>query len=238
MKGGQIIHHVDASWNETWTGSDQIRNYKFDGDRLSLATAPSPKFRDASSSSRSRRAALLSLCRVWQSPRSPDCETRPGRQAWNPAATGIGRIDGVAKVTGAKLYASDAPPTSRTGRRAHRMPCSFGLRTRGVAGDLQFDRRVGAGLPGQFGKRNADVRCQIWIAVPDRKWLCPDYFEARHTSGICGVPKARASPATVESGEPANSNRPCHPIPPVSPSCRLSYRSKLSRPRPNHSSGH
>jgi hypothetical protein len=42
MKGGQIIHRVDASWNETWTGSDQIRNYKFDGDRLSLATAPSP----------------------------------------------------------------------------------------------------------------------------------------------------------------------------------------------------
>src|SRR5919204_6070646 len=34
-------------------------------------------------------------------------ETLPGRQAWNPAATGVGRIDGVAKVTGAKLYASD-----------------------------------------------------------------------------------------------------------------------------------
>jgi CO/xanthine dehydrogenase Mo-binding subunit len=34
-------------------------------------------------------------------------ETLPGRQRWNPAATGIGRIDGVAKVTGAKLYASD-----------------------------------------------------------------------------------------------------------------------------------
>src|SRR4030081_1615280 len=34
-------------------------------------------------------------------------ETLPGRQGWNPAATGIGRIDGVAKVTGAKLYASD-----------------------------------------------------------------------------------------------------------------------------------
>src|SRR3954470_6349096 len=31
----------------------------------------------------------------------------PGRQKWNPAATGRGRIDGVAKVTGAKLYASD-----------------------------------------------------------------------------------------------------------------------------------
>src|SRR5258706_696600 len=34
-------------------------------------------------------------------------ETLPGRQSWNPAATGVGRIDGVAKVTGAKLYASD-----------------------------------------------------------------------------------------------------------------------------------
>src|SRR6202022_1987024 len=34
-------------------------------------------------------------------------ETLPGRQGWNPAATGVGRIDGVSKVTGAKLYASD-----------------------------------------------------------------------------------------------------------------------------------
>jgi hypothetical protein len=42
IKGSQIIHHVDASWNQTWTGTDQIRNYRFDGDRLSLATAPSP----------------------------------------------------------------------------------------------------------------------------------------------------------------------------------------------------
>jgi CO/xanthine dehydrogenase Mo-binding subunit len=31
----------------------------------------------------------------------------PGRQNWNPAADGHGRIDGVAKVTGTKLYASD-----------------------------------------------------------------------------------------------------------------------------------
>src|SRR5882757_889811 len=34
-------------------------------------------------------------------------ETLPGRQGWNPAAAGMGRIDGVAKATGAKLYASD-----------------------------------------------------------------------------------------------------------------------------------
>ncbi len=34
-------------------------------------------------------------------------ETLPGRTGWNPAAVGRGRIDGVAKVTGAKLYAAD-----------------------------------------------------------------------------------------------------------------------------------
>src|SRR5207302_7895937 len=34
-------------------------------------------------------------------------ETLPGRGHWNPAAAGMGRIDGVPKVAGAKLYASD-----------------------------------------------------------------------------------------------------------------------------------
>lgn len=34
-------------------------------------------------------------------------ETLPGPEGWNPAAGGKGRIDGVAKVTGSKLYASD-----------------------------------------------------------------------------------------------------------------------------------
>jgi CO/xanthine dehydrogenase Mo-binding subunit len=34
-------------------------------------------------------------------------EILPGRQNWNPAANGVGRVDGVPKVTGAKLYASD-----------------------------------------------------------------------------------------------------------------------------------
>ncbi len=34
-------------------------------------------------------------------------ETLPGRQKFNPATTGAGRIDAVPKVTGAKLYAAD-----------------------------------------------------------------------------------------------------------------------------------
>jgi hypothetical protein len=42
-------------------------------------------------------------------------ETLPGRKSWNPAATGAGRIDGPAKVTGAKLYASDFRATDLPG---------------------------------------------------------------------------------------------------------------------------
>jgi CO/xanthine dehydrogenase Mo-binding subunit len=34
-------------------------------------------------------------------------ETLPGRGGWNPAVGGAGRIDGIVKVTGAKLYPSD-----------------------------------------------------------------------------------------------------------------------------------
>ena len=52
---------------------------------------------------------VLSLSRLgWaEEPGFNARETLPGRGRWNPAATGVGRIDGVVKVTGAKLYASD-----------------------------------------------------------------------------------------------------------------------------------
>jgi len=36
----KIVHHIDASWNEAWTGSDQIRFYKVDGDTLTIRGAP------------------------------------------------------------------------------------------------------------------------------------------------------------------------------------------------------
>src|SRR5499427_190316 len=52
-------------------------------------------------------ALSLSRLALAQEPDFAARETLPGRQAWNPAATGVGRIDGVPKVTGAKLYASD-----------------------------------------------------------------------------------------------------------------------------------
>jgi CO/xanthine dehydrogenase Mo-binding subunit len=51
----------------------------------------------------------LSLSRLAQAdePVFATRETLPGRGVWNPAAARKGRIDGVAKITGAKLYASD-----------------------------------------------------------------------------------------------------------------------------------
>jgi CO/xanthine dehydrogenase Mo-binding subunit len=51
----------------------------------------------------------LSLSRLGSAQEAgfPARATLPGRQGWNPAADGAGRVDGVAKVTGAKLYASD-----------------------------------------------------------------------------------------------------------------------------------
>jgi CO/xanthine dehydrogenase Mo-binding subunit len=52
-------------------------------------------------------ALSLSRLALAEEPGFAARETLPGRQAWNPAATGVGRIDGVVKVTGAKLYASD-----------------------------------------------------------------------------------------------------------------------------------
>jgi hypothetical protein len=39
LEGGKVIHHVDISWNEAWTGTDQIRFYKLDGNTLTITTA-------------------------------------------------------------------------------------------------------------------------------------------------------------------------------------------------------
>ena len=38
VKGDVVTHHVDISWNESWTGSDQVRHVKLAGKRLSIAT--------------------------------------------------------------------------------------------------------------------------------------------------------------------------------------------------------
>jgi hypothetical protein len=41
--GGEVIHHVDISWNEVWTGTDQIRAFEMNGNILTLtACIPDP----------------------------------------------------------------------------------------------------------------------------------------------------------------------------------------------------
>lgn len=35
----KVTHHVDISWNEAWTGTDQIRFYELDGNTLTITSA-------------------------------------------------------------------------------------------------------------------------------------------------------------------------------------------------------
>src|SRR5258708_19676623 len=76
-------------------------------------------------------------------------ETLPGRRSWNPAANGAGRIDGVAKVTGAKLYASDFRAADLPGwpsKTAHAILVRAGDATHVYTG-IDLARFTGASKP-------------------------------------------------------------------------------------------
>ena len=40
VEGDKVIHAVDVSWNEAWTGTRQVRYFKVEGDELTIETAP------------------------------------------------------------------------------------------------------------------------------------------------------------------------------------------------------
>ncbi len=46
--GKTVVHHIDLSWNEVWSGMKQIRQVKREDDRLVYTTAPSPSPVDGS----------------------------------------------------------------------------------------------------------------------------------------------------------------------------------------------
>ena len=46
--GKTMEHHPDASWNEVWNGTTQIRDVKREGDRLIGVTKPGPNPLDGS----------------------------------------------------------------------------------------------------------------------------------------------------------------------------------------------
>jgi hypothetical protein len=42
----QVIHPIDISWNQGWTGTDQVRFFELDGDTLTITTAPYRSYLD------------------------------------------------------------------------------------------------------------------------------------------------------------------------------------------------
>ncbi|MBL8689468.1 MAG: lipocalin-like domain-containing protein [Rhodospirillaceae bacterium] len=47
VAGDRVVHHVDISWNGTWTGTDLIRRVELNGDTLTLCTLPGPGSTDS-----------------------------------------------------------------------------------------------------------------------------------------------------------------------------------------------
>lgn len=42
IEGDKLTTKVDVSWNEAWTGTDQVRTYKLEGDRIQFISAWAP----------------------------------------------------------------------------------------------------------------------------------------------------------------------------------------------------
>lgn len=42
VEDGKVITKVEAAWNEAWVGTEQVRAYRFEGDRLHLESPPQP----------------------------------------------------------------------------------------------------------------------------------------------------------------------------------------------------
>jgi hypothetical protein len=40
--GSAVTHHVDVSWNNNWTGTNQVRNVRLEGRTLYITTNPQP----------------------------------------------------------------------------------------------------------------------------------------------------------------------------------------------------
>jgi hypothetical protein len=55
--GRTVKHHVDMSWNQTWTGTTQIRDVQKEGDKLIYTTRPFPSPADG-------KMSVVTL--VWQ----------------------------------------------------------------------------------------------------------------------------------------------------------------------------
>jgi Lipocalin-like domain len=46
VDGDMVVHNVEVSWNQLWTGSKQVRFFKAEGDTLTITTAVAKSPRD------------------------------------------------------------------------------------------------------------------------------------------------------------------------------------------------
>jgi cytochrome c len=46
LEGEKVVHHLDISWNQHWTGTDLVHFYKLDGNILTITTAPNKSMVD------------------------------------------------------------------------------------------------------------------------------------------------------------------------------------------------
>jgi len=46
INGDKVSHHVDTSWNEAWTGTTQVRQFKIEGSSLQIRSMPARNPRD------------------------------------------------------------------------------------------------------------------------------------------------------------------------------------------------
>ncbi|MGA9915909.1 lipocalin-like domain-containing protein [Paraburkholderia sp.] len=40
IEGDKVSHHIDTSWNQSWTGTTQVRQFRIDGNALYIKTLP------------------------------------------------------------------------------------------------------------------------------------------------------------------------------------------------------
>jgi CO/xanthine dehydrogenase Mo-binding subunit len=112
-------------------------------------------------------ALTLSRLALAEEPSFAARETLPGQASWNPAAAGAGRIDGIAKVTGAKLYASDFRAADMPGwpsQTSHAVLLRTADATHVYAG-LDLSRLSGALKPAAIV--TADDLARIGTRVPE-----------------------------------------------------------------------
>jgi hypothetical protein len=48
LDSDKVVHHVDISWNQQWNGTDQVRFYKLEGDKMTITSAPAKHPADGS----------------------------------------------------------------------------------------------------------------------------------------------------------------------------------------------